>query len=94
VKYHNLLVDRDIIIGASRFLEIAHKNQLQSLSVIDLTILSSAKFLMDFFRIKKEHILVFTGDKKLIKCARKSGDLPSIIDPLQLKNKYSDYFYP
>lgn len=55
IKYHNLTVDRDIIVGTSRYLEIAHKHKLY-LSIIDLTVLSSAKYLMDFFRIGKEQI--------------------------------------
>jgi hypothetical protein len=93
IKYHNLMVDRDIIVGTSRFLEIAHKNGLQSLSVIDLTILSSAKFLIDFYKIKKEQIIILTGDRKIITCAKKSSDCPYIIDPLDPRNNYSDYFY-
>jgi hypothetical protein len=93
IKYHNLTVDRDIIVGTSRFLEIAHKNNLQSLSVIDLTIISSAKYLMDFFRIKKEQIFILTGDTKLIKCTKISSDCPNAIDPINARNKYSSYFY-
>lgn len=93
VKYHNLMVDRDIIIGASRFLEIAHKNNLQALSVIDLTILSSAKFLIDFFKIPKSQVMILTGDKKIIKCAKLSRDCPNAVDPLDSKNSYLKYFY-
>lgn len=90
IRYHNLLIDRDIIVGSSRYLEIAHKNNLQSLSVIDLTIISSAKYLIDFFRIKKDQIVILTGDKKIIKCANLSNDSPSVID--SLKNVYTNYF--
>jgi len=73
-------------------LEIAHKNGLQSLSITDLTILSSAKFFLDFFSIQKEKIIILTGDKKIIKCAKIFKDCPAIIDPLNIKNKYSDYY--
>ncbi|HEY5535316.1 MAG TPA: hypothetical protein VIL99_10330 [Ignavibacteria bacterium] len=92
IRYHNITVDRDIIVGASRYLEIAHKHNMQSISVIDLTILSSAKYLMDFYRIKKEQIIILTGDRKIIKCARYSNEGPSVIDPLEPKNKTENFF--
>lgn len=90
ISYHNFSIDRDIIVGSSRYLEIAHKNNLQSLSVIDLTILSTAKYLIDFFRIKKEQIIILTGYNKLRKCVSLSNDNPSVID--SLKNTYNKYF--
>jgi len=92
IQFHNITVDRDIIIGASRYLEIAHKHNLQSLSVIDLTILSSAKYLMDFYRIKKEQIIILTGDRKIIKCAKFSNEGPCVFDPLDPNNTIDKYF--
>ncbi len=92
IGYHNLLVDRDIIIGVSRFLEIAHRNNLGGISIIDLTILSSAKYLIDFFRIKKEQIIILSGDNKLLKCSRRIDDCPTGVDPLDPKNDYQKFF--
>lgn len=92
IKYHNLQADRDIIVGASRFLEIAHKNNLHSISVIDLVILSSAKYLIDFYKIKRERIVIISGDHKLIQCSKKASDIPNIIDALNPVNKPEKYY--
>jgi len=92
IKYHNLQADRDIIVGASRFLEIAHKNNLDSISVIDLVILSSAKYLIDFYKISKEQIIIISGDQKLIKCSKKAPDIPTVIDALNPKNTPEKYY--
>ena len=93
IKYHNLLIDRDIIIGASRYLEIANRHKLETMSIVDLIILSSAKHLVDFFKIKKEQIFILTGDRKIIDCSRFSKDGTVVIDPLNPKNTTEKYFY-
>ncbi|HEY3250986.1 MAG TPA: hypothetical protein VGK25_07695, partial [Ignavibacteria bacterium] len=90
IKYHNLQVDRDLIVGASRFLEIAHKNNLHRISVIDLVILSSAKYLMDFYKIDKDSIKIISGDDKIIRCSKKANDIPNVIDALD--NSPSKYY--
>lgn len=92
IKYHNLQADRDIIVGASRFLEIAHKNNLHSISVIDLVILSSAKYLIDFYKINKERIVIISGDTKLIQCSKKAKDIPTVIDALNPLNTPEKYY--
>jgi hypothetical protein len=92
IKYHNLSIERDIIVGASRYLEIAHKHNLQTISVVDLITLSSAKYLMDFYRINKEQIYILTGDDKIIKCSKFSKDGSIVIDPLNPKNTYDKYY--
>ncbi len=93
IKYHNLQADRDIIVGASRFLEIAQKNKLHRISVIDLVILSSAKYLIDFYKIVKERIVIISGDSPIIKCSKLARDIPSVIDALDPKNHPSKYYY-
>ena len=92
IKYHNIAVDRDVIIGASRYLEIAYKNECRSLSVTDLSILSCAKYLIDFYKINKEQIFILSGDKKLRKCSVKANDGTIVIDSLEPKNNFKKYF--
>lgn len=92
IKYHDQEVNRDIIIGASRFLEIAQKNNLHRISVIDLVILSQTKYLIDFYRIKKEDIFLLTGDIDIIRCSLLCSDIPSAINALDPDNPYYKFF--
>ena len=51
------------------------------LSVVDLLILSAARYLVDFFGFPRDKIYVITMDKPLYKLARNYAELPSVFDP-------------
>jgi len=52
VLVHDISTSRDIVIAVDRFNEVFDKNKL-NVQVVDLIILATAKYLMDFFHIDK-----------------------------------------
>src|SRR5512146_908477 len=77
---HDLSTSRDIIIAVDRFFEIFFKHDL-SASVIDLLILATAKYLIDFFRIPATRLHIVTLDTSLWRGSRKLVDVPSAFNP-------------
>lgn len=97
IQYHDLETNRDIIIAIDRFYEIINKakqtprkkpNQTTApkpknveVSVPDLIILSSAKYLMDFYDIPRERLHIVTLDRGLRTATQSIQELPNTYDP-------------
>ncbi len=86
ILYHDVHVDRDIIVGASRFFEIFFKKGDGKVSIPDLILLSTAKYFIDFFGVPKENIIIISSDKAIIKIAKYCSDIPNVFNPYYKKN--------
>ncbi|MBL7075076.1 hypothetical protein ISS37_07550 [candidate division KSB1 bacterium] len=80
ITYHDIPMDRDIILSIDRFYELFAKYK-KRVGVIDLSIATTAKYLMDFFDIPKDNLHIVTLDKSLRGGIQKSQDLPNAYDP-------------
>jgi hypothetical protein len=80
IKYHDIPMDRDIIISVDRFYELFAK-YIKGVGVIDLSVAATAKYLIDFYDIPKNYLHIITLDKALREGIRKSQDLPCAYDP-------------
>lgn len=83
IKYHDIQTNRDIIISVDRFFEKSCKeqNKLGKTSIIDLLILATAKYLVDFYGIPKDELYIVTQDNPLYKLAKTYADLPMVFNP-------------
>lgn len=80
VTFHDIQTNQDIIVGIDRFFEMTHKKK-KRVGVIDLLILSTAKYLTDFFGMNRDHIYIITMDGPLYDLARSYPELPSAFNP-------------
>jgi hypothetical protein len=80
VQVHDISTSRDIIISIDRFFETFFKHNLK-VSVPDLIILSTAKYLIDFFGIPSKSLFIITLDRPLWKGSKKIYDVPNAFDP-------------
>ena len=74
VSVHDISTSRDVVIAVDRFFEPIFKNKL-SVSVIDLILLATAKYLIDFFDVQP--LPIVTLDVPLWKASKKIADIPS-----------------
>ena len=97
IRYHDIETNRDIIIAVDRFYEVINKAKQQpkpkpgqttppqprpvEVSVPDLLILSSAKYLMDFYDIPRERLHIVTLDRGLRTATQSIQELPNTYDP-------------
>ena len=81
IRFHDVSTTRDIIISVDRFYELFHKHGLEKVSVPDLILVSTAKYLVDFFDIPKARLHIVTLDKALRKGSQKIQELPNAYDP-------------
>lgn len=80
IKVHDISTSRDIIIAVDRFNELFFKHKL-SASVVDVLILSTAKYLIDFFQIPQKQLYIVTLDNALWRGSKKAADVPSAFNP-------------
>ena len=80
ISYHDISTCRDIIISVNRFFEVFLKNKLD-VSLPDLIILATAKYLIDFYDIPANRMHIITLDKPLRLGAKFIQELPYIYDP-------------
>jgi hypothetical protein len=80
IKVHDISSSRDIIIAVDRFNELFLKHKL-SASVVDLLILATAKYLIDFFHIPEKRLHIVTLDNALWRGSKKLSDVPSAFNP-------------
>jgi len=80
ITYHDVPMDRDIIISVDRFYELFAKYK-KSVGIIDLSVAATAKYLMDYFDIPKDNLHIVTLDAALRGGIQKSQDLPNAYDP-------------
>jgi len=80
IKYHDIQTNRDIIISVDRFFEKSCKGRKRT-SIVDLLILSTAKYLVDFYGLPKKDLYIITQDNPLYKLAKSYSDLPMAFNP-------------
>jgi hypothetical protein len=80
VKFHDISTSRDIIISMDRFYEVFLKHNL-NVSAPDLVILTTAKYLIDFFNVPHSSLFIVTLDNALWKGTKKIPDVPSAFNP-------------
>lgn len=83
IRYHDVPTSRDIIISVDRFFELFQTHHL-AVSLPDLIIVATAKYLMDFFDIPKERLHIVTLDEHLWKGTKKITELPRAYNPAQV----------
>ena len=80
VRYHDIESTRDIMIAVDRFYEPYYKNK-KNVSLPDLIVVASAKYLIDFYDIPKAQLHIVTLDRALRDGTKKIGELPNAYDP-------------
>lgn len=80
IRYHDISTSRDIIISVDRFYEVFLKEGL-NVSLPDLVILATAKYLIDFYDVPKNRIHIVTLDRNLRNGSKKIQELPNAYDP-------------
>lgn len=91
IRYHDISTSRDLIIAVDRFFEIYLKKKLD-VSLPDLIILATAKYLIDFYDVPIKRMHIITLDSDLRKGARFVKELPYIYDPTQSEDERSKVF--
>ena len=80
IRVHDISTCRDIIIAVDRFFESYLKAGL-NVSVVDLLILATAKYLMDFYFIPKSSLFIVTQDNSLWRGSKSLTDIPTAFNP-------------
>jgi hypothetical protein len=80
IKVHDIPTCRDLIISIDRFNELYHKHG-HSVSTVDLLVLATAKYLMDFYAIPKSRMNIVTLDNALWSGSKKVQELPNAYHP-------------
>lgn len=81
VPVHDISTNRDIIISVDRFLRITMQHGCQGLSVPDLIVAATAKYLIDFYNFRKEALHIITNDRTLAKLIRACPQFTAPIEP-------------
>lgn len=82
IRFHDLPTSRDIIISVDRFYRLFMRHG-KKVSLPDLLIVGSAKYLIDFFDIPKSHLHIVSLDRALWEGSKKIPELPNAYDPAQ-----------
>ena len=80
IKFHDIQMNRDIVISVDRFFEKLHKKNLH-VGIIDLLLLATGKYLMDFYGFERDELFIITIDNNLYKLARCLQDIPRAFNP-------------
>ena len=80
ISFHDIQTSRDIILGVDRFFERVFK-QNRKVGIIDLMILSTARFLIDFLGFERDRLFIITMDGPLYELAKTYTDLPAAFNP-------------
>lgn len=81
IKYHDISTSRDILISVERFNRIFNSKGYHQVSVPDLIIVATAKYLIDFYNIPYKNLHILTLDKDLKQGSNKITEIPSAYDP-------------
>ena len=92
IRYHDIQTCSDIILGIDRFFEATYKRGGAGLGTVDLMLLSTGKYLMDFYGFTKADLFLITQDRVLYKIARSLNDLPKTFNPQEPKDNYKKVF--
>lgn len=91
IKFHDIQTNRDIIIGVDRYFEKTLKNNYR-VGICDLLILSSSKYLLDFYGFSKSDLFIITQDSPLYKLARELNDIPNTFNPSEKADSHNKVF--
>ena len=69
------------MISVERFNEIFNRHNYHTVSVPDLIIVSTAKYLMDFYNLPYSNVHILTMDKALKGGINKIKEIPNAFDP-------------
>jgi hypothetical protein len=91
VKFHDIEINRDMVIGIDRFFESFLKNH-PNVGTFDLLILSAAKYLIDFYNYSPDNLIVVTLDNALWQGSKQIPDIPYVYNPNH-KSNYADKIF-
>jgi hypothetical protein len=91
IKFHDIPASRDIIVATGRFYELFMKHKC-NVGVIDLILVSTAKFLMDFHDAKRSQLHIITHDNALWRGTQKVSELPNAYDPTHASDEFEKIF--
>ena len=91
IKVHDVSTTRDLIISVDRFYELFHKEK-KKVSLPDLIVVATAKYLIDFYDIPKERLHLITLDANLRDGTKKIQELPNAYDPTQARDRRGKVF--
>jgi len=91
IRFHDISTSRDIIIAVDRFFEVCFKRNLE-VSVPDLIILATAKYLVDFYNIPNDRLHIVTLDHALWRASKLVLDIPSAFNP-NMKYEQAHYVF-
>ncbi len=91
IGYHDVPATRDIIVAVGRFYELFMKHEC-NVQIVDLILVSTAKYLMDFHDAKRSQLHIITHDKALWKGTKKVTELPNAYDPAQESDEFERVF--
>lgn len=92
IEFHDVESNRDIIVAVDRFYELFFKNNQPGVSVPDLIVVATAKWLMDFFDAPRERLHIVTLDRSLRDGSKKIQELPNAYDPTMPEDNLSRVF--
>ena len=85
IKFHDVPTTRDIILAVDRFYEMFLKHG-SSVSLPDLIVMATAKYLIDFFDIPKSSLHIVTLDRNLWEGSKKIQEIPNAYDPTRAED--------
>jgi predicted nucleic acid-binding protein len=91
IRFHDVPSSRDIVISVDRFYELFHKHK-KKVSLPDLLLVATAKYLCDFFDLTKPRIHIVTLDRPLWEGTKKIQELPNAYDPTHAHDLASRVF--
>jgi len=91
ITFHDIQMNRDIIISVDRFFEKLYKKNL-NVGIIDLLLLSTGKYLMDFYGLGRDELFIVTIDSSLYRLARSIQDIPPTFNPMLKQDLASQVF--
>lgn len=91
IKVHDISTTRDLIISVDRFYELFHKYK-KKVSLPDLIVVATAKYLIDFYDIPRDRLHIVTLDTGLWEGSKKIQELPNAYNPAQASNRRDRIF--
>jgi len=86
VRFHDISTNRDIIVSVDRFFERFLKRG-KHVQIVDLVLVATAKYLMDFFDIPKDFLHIVTLDNALLSGIARVNELPNGYDPTRRSHR-------
>lgn len=91
IRFHDLPTSRDVIIAVDRFYELFMRHK-KNVSVPDLLLVASAKYLMDFHDAQRDQIHMVTMDTALWSGTKKISELPNAYNPWEPADHFDRVF--